>query len=410
MNVIEDLIERCTSSGVAFKMLGDIAEVRSGWAFPHNHQGITDGKYPFYKVSDMNTSGNELVMLEANNTINQEAVKELGVKLAPVGTVIFPKVGAAVATNKKRLLSIASAYDNNIMGLIPHEEVEPRYLYYWMQTINLSTIAHDSGAVPSIRKSEMEKVRIPLPPLEAQRAVVDILDSFTNLEAALRTELKARKKQLEYYRDELFSFSSDKSVEWVPLGQVGEFIRGRRFTKDDYVEDGIGAIHYGDIYTRYGTATDNVVSHVRSELRPRLRFAKHGDVILTDVGETVEDVGKAVAWLGSEDVAIHDHCYAFRHTMNPKFISYYMQSSKFRSDKAKYVARTKVKTLLIKGLSKVCIPVPSLTEQDRIVSILSNFDLLINSASEGLPAEINMRHKQYEYYREKLLVFREATT
>ncbi|MEF7153032.1 hypothetical protein U9079_25230 [Escherichia coli] len=80
--------------------------------------------------------------------------------------------------------------------------------------------------------------------------------------------------------------------------------------------------------------------------------------MITDVGETVEDVGKAVAWLGDDDIAIHDHCYAFRHSLNPKFISYYMQTDSFISEKAKYVARTKVNTLLINGFSKIMIPVP----------------------------------------------------
>jgi type I restriction enzyme S subunit len=143
-----------------------------------------------------------------------------------------------------------------------------------------------------------------------------------------------------------------------------------------------------------------------------LRYAEPGDVVITDVGETVEDVGKAVAWLGDDKVAIHDHCYAFRHSMNPKFVSYCMQTESFISKKAKYVARTKVNTLLINGFSKIEIPVPfpndsekSLAEQARIVAILDKFDVVTNSISEGLPREIELRQKQYEYYRDLLLNF-----
>jgi len=139
-----------------------------------------------------------------------------------------------------------------------------------------------------------------------------------------------------------------------------------------------------------------------------LRYAKPGDVVVTDVGETVEDVGKAVAWIGHEDVAIHDHCYAFRHSMNPKFVSYCMQTSSFIAEKAKYVARTKVNTLLIGGFSKIRIPVPSLEEQGRIVAILDKFDALVNDISIGLPAEIAARRRQYAYYRDRLLTFKEA--
>jgi type I restriction enzyme S subunit len=191
------------------------------------------------------------------------------------------------------------------------------------------------------------------------------------------------------------------------LNEIGKFIRGRRFTKADYVDDGVGVIHYGEIYTRYGTSANSVISHVRPSLAGALRYAKPGDVVITDVGETVEDVGKAVAWLGNEEVAIHDHCYAFRHDMNPKFVSYCMQTTSFIAEKAKYVARTKVNTLLIDGFSKIRIPVPPLDEQERIVSILDKFDMLVNDLSSALPAEIKVRRQQYEHYRDRLLSFTE---
>lgn len=191
------------------------------------------------------------------------------------------------------------------------------------------------------------------------------------------------------------------------LNEIGQFIRGRRFTKADYVDDGISVIHYGEIYTQYGVWADKAISQVRSDMAGTLRYAKPGDVVITDVGETVEDVGKAVAWLGDEDVAIHDHCYAFRHGMNPKFVSYYMQTTSFIAKKAKYVARTKVNTLLVDAFSKIRIPVPSLEEQERIVAILDKFDALVNNLSSGLPAEIKTRRQQYEHYRDKLLSFAE---
>jgi type I restriction enzyme S subunit len=192
------------------------------------------------------------------------------------------------------------------------------------------------------------------------------------------------------------------------LSEIGTFIRGRRFTKADFVEDGVGCIHYGEIYTHYGTSANAVISRVRPEMKPMLRFAKPGDVVVTDVGETVEDVGKAVAWVGTDDVAIHDHCYAFRHSMNPKFVSYCMQTKSFIAEKAKYVARTKVNTLLMDSFSKIRIPVPPLEEQERIVAILDKFDTLVNDISIGLPAEIKARRRQYEHYRDRLLTFREA--
>jgi type I restriction enzyme S subunit len=270
----------------------------------------------------------------------------------------------------------------------------------------------------SVDMSGFRKFKIPVPcpenpkkSLEIQAKIVRTLDVFTAHTAELTAELTARKKQYSYYRDQLLSFK-EGNVEWKALGEVGEFIRGKRFTKADYVENGISVIHYGEIYTRYGVSTAQAYSQVRNDMAGSLRYAESGDVVIAGVGETVVDVGKAVAWLGNEKVAIHDDSYAFRHSMNPKFISYVMQTAAFIDEKAKHVSQGKVNRLLVDGVAKVRIPVPypedtqkSLAEQARIVAILDKFDVLTNSISEGLPREIALRQKQYEYYRYLLLSF-----
>lgn len=192
------------------------------------------------------------------------------------------------------------------------------------------------------------------------------------------------------------------------MGAIGNFIRGRRFTKNDLAPDGIACIHYGDIYTQYGTATATTGFRVRADMESSLRFAQSGDLIIAGVGETVEDVAKAVAWLGESKVAIHDDCFTLHHSMNPKFVSYWFQTKAFHAEKNKYVARAKVKRLSAESLAKLSIPVPSMEEQERIVSILDKFDALVNNLTYGLPTEIAARRKQYEYYRGRLLTFREA--
>ncbi|EJJ8271823.1 restriction endonuclease subunit S, partial [Escherichia coli] len=306
-------------------------------------------------------------------------------------------------------------------------KIKPEFAKYLFRTHFMrSEIAKTASGVTrfNISKSRFKKILVPIicpndpeKSLAIQSEIVRILDKFSELTAELTAELNMRKKQYNYYRDQLLRFKEGE-VEWKTLGEIGEFIRGKRFTKADYVEDGgISVIHYGEIYTRYGVYTTHSLSQVRADMAASLRYAKHGDVVITDVGETVEDVGKAVAWLGDDDIAIHDHCYAFRHSLNPKFISYYMQTDSFISEKAKYVARTKVNTLLINGFSKIMIPVPypkdhekSLKEQARIVAILDKFDTLTNSITEGLPREIELRQKQYEYYRDLLFSFPKPET
>jgi type I restriction enzyme S subunit len=310
------------------------------------------------------------------------------------------------------------------MMLFRHDQ-NAKYLAYYFQSdaFQEQKRKYITGAkVRRVSGDDLAKISVPIPcpenpkkSLEIQAEIVRILDAFTELTAELTVELTAeltaRKKQYNYYRDQLLSFTGG-DVAWKPLGEIGEFIRGKRFTKADYVDDGISVIHYGEIYTRYGAWATHAFSKVRPDLATSLRYAKPGDVVMAGVGETVEDVGKAVAWIGSEQVAIHDDSYAFRHSMNPKFISYAMQTAAFIDEKAKHVSRGKVNRLLIDGIAKVRIPVPypdntkkSLAEQARIVSILDKFDAIASSITEGLPREIELRQKQYEYYRDLLLSF-----
>lgn len=398
---------------VDWKPLRDVAEVRSGWGFPNAFQGRVEGTYPFYKVSDMNIVGNEATMNSANNYIDGNTAKKLGISPAPAGTIIFPKIGAAVATNKKRILSLTAAYDNNVMGLIPSEKIMSRFLFYWMQTINLSTLANDSGAVPSIRKSEMELLLVPIPcpespekSLAIQAEIVRILDTFTALTAELTAELTARKKQYKYYRDQLLSFSDDE-VDHIPLGQegIGEFIRGGSLQKRDFTETGVGCIHYGQIYTHYGTFADKTKSFVSDELAKKSRKAHPGDLVIATTSENDEDVCKAVAWLGHDDIAVSSDACIYRHNLNPKYVSYFFQTEQFQNQKKQYITGAKVRRVNADDLAKILIPVPSPEVQAHIVEILDKFDTLTTSISDGLPREIELRRKQYEYYRDLLLSF-----
>ncbi len=130
--------------------------------------------------------------------------------------------------------------------------------------------------------------------------------------------------------------------------------------------------------------------------------------MIAGVGETVEDVAKAVAWIGDTEVAIHDDSFAFRSDADPTYIAYVMQTASYQGQKEKYVARAKVKRVGGENLGKIVVPVPPIEEQRRIVGILNRFDALVNELSSGLPAEIAARRQQYAYYRDRLLSFEEA--
>ena len=285
----------------------------------------------------------------------------------------------------------------------------PEFLYYTLSSDAFFgySMQHAKGAkMPRGNKTAVLNYQIPLPPLEVQREIVRILDQFTQLEAELEAELEARRRQYEFYRDGLLGGVQGPRTA---LGVLGTFVRGRRFTKSDVVDSGIPSMHYGEIYTHYGPSASQAIREIRPELATQLRFAQPDDVIFAGVGETVEDVGKAVAWLGAEPIAVHDDTFAFTSELNAKYVAYAVQTASFHEQKSNHVARGKVKRLSSSGLAKIAIPVPSRDEQDRIVSILDKFDALVNDLSVGLPAELAARRKQYEHYRDKLLTFEEAT-
>ena len=156
----------------------EVARVESGFRFPTEFQGQRSGDIPFLKVSDMNLPGNEAQIVSWNNAVSRDVVQELKAKVLPRGTIVFPKIGAAIATNKKRILTRDSTYDNNVMGITPDtEKLLSEFFYYYLLTFNLSAWASDSQP-PSMRKTVVEQHQIPLPPLEVQREIVAEIEGY----------------------------------------------------------------------------------------------------------------------------------------------------------------------------------------------------------------------------------------
>ena len=164
----------------------NVASVESGFGFPLVHQGRTTEQVPFLKVSDMNLSGNETRILTWNNSVSFETLTELKAKAFPAGTVIFPKIGAAIATNKKRVLNRESTYDNNVMGIVPNTgKLLPGFLYGWLMGFDLSRWASD-GQPPSMRKTVVEQHSIPVPPLDTQSEIIAELEAEQSIVGANR--------------------------------------------------------------------------------------------------------------------------------------------------------------------------------------------------------------------------------
>ena len=305
--------------------------------------------------------------------------------------------------------------NNHVHVLRAIDGLDNRFLFHYLHIVNFVPFLTGGGRA-KLTKAKLLEIPIPIPypddiekSLALQRRIVDILDKFTELEA----ELEGRKRQYEYYRNHLLSIEllnkgkqkTDK-IKIMTLGELGTFTRGSGLQKKDFTPTGVGCIHYGQIYTHYGTWTDITKTCVSKEFARKLRKAKYGNLIIATTSENDEDVCKAVAWLGKEDIAISSDACFYAHTIDPKYVAYYFQTRQFQKQKRKFITGTKVRRVNTNDLAKIQIPIPPLSEQQRIVSILDKFDTLTTSISEGLPKEIELRRKQYEYYRDRLLSFK----
>lgn len=203
-------------------------------------------------------------------------------------------------------------------------------------------------------------------------------------------------------------------VEQKSLGELGKFIRGNGLQKKDFVEEGVPAIHYGQIYTRYPLCANKAFTFVSEALAKKLKKARSNDLLLATTSENDQDVVKPLAWLGDE-VAISGDMMLFRHDQNVKYLAYYFLTEKFQEQKRKFITGAKVRRVSSTDLAKINIPIPcpenpkkSLEIQAEIVRLLDAFTELNVELTAKLNAELIARKKQYSYYRNRVLSFEEG--
>ena len=284
------------------------------------------------------------------------------------------------------------------------------YLFHYMGPV-FKKIEKETagGSVKHLSAKVINNILIPIPSLSEQQRIVSILDTFTSSISNLKQQIEERRKQYNFLLDKLYYANKSELLEATERGEVcvktldeiGTFTRGRRFVRTDIVEEGVPCIHYGDMYTYYGVFAEKTPTFLTKEKAEKLRFAKKGDVVIVAAGENDIDIGVGVAWLGEEDVVVHDACFIFKHNMNPKYLSYFMRSMNYHLQIRMGVVDGKICSISAKELGRTLTPIPSLEEQSRIVSILDTFEQSI----ANLEAQLAMREKQYEYYRNQLLTF-----
>ena len=388
-----NILELLKYEKVEWKKLGEVAVVGTGKS--NTNEQEENGLYPFY------------VRSKTVKRINKYEFDEEAIIIPGEGGIgeIFHYVNGKYALHQR-------AYRIHLQ-----ERIVVKYVYYYMKTHFKEFITKNmvGSTVTSIRKPMIENFEIPIPSLETQGKIVEILDKFTSYVTELQSELQSRAKQYTYYRDMLLSeeylnkitkeMEEDRSVSIVTLGEIGEFTRGNGLQKKDFQEEGNPVIHYGQIYTKYSFSADKVLSYVSDEIFSKLRKAQKNDILIATTSENIEDVGKSVVWLGDEEIGFSGDMYSYRTKQNPKFIAYFFQTNDFQKQKERKVTGTKMIRIHSDDMKNLEIPLPSLSLQNKIVKILDKFQVMLADTKGLLPEEIVQRQKQYEYYREKLLTF-----
>jgi type I restriction enzyme S subunit len=273
-----------------------------------------------------------------------------------------------------------------------------------------------------VRFGLLKNLKLPVPPLPVQEEIVRILDEFTELEVELEAELEARTKQYEYYRNTLLDFSTGKvgfpkidqllqkycpdGVDTKLLRDVSiEMFRGQGIKRNQVTTDGVPCIRYGEIYTTYNLSFKNAMSYTTLEFVNKNKYAIKGDLLFAITGEKTEEIGKAVTYLGDDKLYVGGDIVLVRHSLSPKYLAYLMDTEFLRKQKSFGKTKSKVVHMSMNDVGSLMIPVPPKIIQQEIVRILDEFSEYTTSLTKGLPAEIDLRKKQYEYYRNQLLTF-----
>lgn len=295
-----------------------------------------------------------------------------------------------------------------MLKVIDENKSNFRYLYYCMKNIKYVPLDHTRQWI-----EKYSKFMIPLPPIKVQKEIVRILDEFTDkttkLQELLHRETILRKKQYEYYRDKLLTFGDE--VEYRTVGDVGLVTKlaGFEFTKYVTYSNKGKIIALRGLNVKNGRLNLDEVKYIdESDLTKLTRSKLYiDDMLFTYVGTIGE-----VALIDENDkyyLAPNVALIRFdKKIILPKFMRYYFQSNIFFNTQInKLLQSSSMKNIPMEKIRKFLVPVPPLEEQERIVNILDKFDALCNDITKGLPAEIELRKKQYEYYRDKLLTFKE---
>ena len=369
MNRLDELINQLCPDGIEYRKLENCCHILDNKRKPVTKSARETGEYPYYGANGI------------QDYVSNYIFDGTFVLVGEDGSVIT-KTGTPVVT-----WATGRIWVNNHAHIIEESgEVMLRFLFHYIQTVDVTPLIH--GNIPKLTGSDFRNIQIPVPPLEVQSEIVRILDNFTELTAELTAELASRKKQYEYYKQQLFSEAEGCRI--VTLDQISENCDSQRKPVTSGNREAGNIPYYG---------ASGIVDYVKD-------YIFDGDYLLVS-----EDGANLVARVtpiafsisGKTWVNNHAHVLRFKDYATRRYVEMYLNSI----DLSFYITGAAQPKLNQKNLNKIEIPLPELPEQERIVDILDRFDSLCNDIQSGLPAEIDARQKQYEFYRDKLLTFKE---
>lgn len=390
MNTIKELLDKYCPDGVEYKKLGEIGFFYSGLS-GKSKDDFKDGNAMF--ITYMNVYSNPSTKLDVIEKVKiGQGEKQNKIEK---GDILF--TGSSETPDECGMSSVVTDditsdyYLNSFcfgFRLNNKDTFEPNFLKHLFRDRKMrAQIARTANGVTryNVSKKLFARIIIPVPPLSVQREIVRILDSFTSLEAELEAELEARRKQYEYYRDQLLSFKhltggGKNEVEWKTLGEVAEIVGGR-----DYKQ-----FNHGNIPV-YGSGGIMTYIDTYAYDRPTVLLPRKG---------SISNVFYTEMPFWNVDTIFYT---IIHNELLPKFFYYYMCNYHIERLNTSNAARPALTRTV---LNNIPIPIPSLSTQRRIVSILDRFESLVNDITTGLPAEITARRQQYEYYRDQLLTFK----
>ena len=422
MSNLEELIERLCPDGVEYKTLGEVAtDIYRGAGIKRDQ--IRKTGTPCVRYGEIYTTYG--IFFDSCVSYTDESLLTTK-KYFEYGDILFAITGERVEDIAKSCAYVG--HEKCLAGgdivVLKHNE-DPKYLSYALATTDArrqksfgkskNKVVHSS--VPAIKS-----IKLPVPPLEVQREIVRILDNFTFLTAELAAELAARQKQYEYYRDLLLTFKANEStilnelelsgaIRWMKLGDIADVTKLAGFEFTNYVQysNNGSIIALRGLNVKNGSLILNDVKYIDHSDFSKLNRSKLfvDDMLFTYVGT----VGQVALVDKNDKYYLAPNVARIRFNdcnVKAKFVLYYFQSNQFVNGQMnRLMAESSMKNLTMEKIRKFIIPVPPLEVQQRIVGILDRFDALCNDISNGLPAEIEARQKQYEYYRDKLLTFKE---